>query len=61
VKTYTLTVFDPSGKKLLDESFQANNDDEAKKAGEKRLKEENYENHSSRVTSPTGQLVHFHR
>lgn len=61
MKTYVLTVFEKSGEKLLDETFRANDDNEAKDIGEKRLKEENYESHTSRVTSPAGQLVLFHR
>lgn len=58
---YTLTVFDRSGEKLVDEKFDAKNDEEAKKIGERRLKEEKLENNTSRVTSADGRLVLFHR
>src|SRR5699024_12146232 len=44
---YTLTVFSKSGEKLMDETFTANNDAEAKKLGNEKLKEENYSEHRS--------------
>ncbi|HEU5140174.1 MAG TPA: YhzD family protein [Bacillales bacterium] len=58
---FTLTVFDKSGETLLDETFGAKDESEAKKAGEKRLKEEGYEQHTSRMVSSAGKLVLFHR
>jgi hypothetical protein len=59
--TYKLTVFEPTGEKLLDESFTAENDDQAKKQGEKLLKEKSYENKTYRCISPLGKLLLFHR
>lgn len=61
MKTYALTVFDKSGEKLLDESFEAANNDEAKKVGESRLTEEGYSEHTHRCVSPDAKLVLFHR
>ncbi|MGC4377893.1 YhzD family protein [Fictibacillus sp. Mic-4] len=61
MKTYFLTAFDKSGEKLLDETIQAENDQEAKKLGEARLKEANCHEHTHRLTSPAGQLLLFHR
>lgn len=58
---FVLNVFDKSGKALLDESFEAKDENEAKEIGQKRLNDEGYENHTSRVTSSTGKLVLFHR
>lgn len=60
MKTYFLTVFDQSGKTLLDESFEAGSEQEAKDIGTKKLTEHNYENHSYRCVSPDGKLVLFH-
>jgi hypothetical protein len=60
-RVYKLTVFEPSGEKLLDESFQAENDDQAKKLGENLLKEKGYEEKTHRCTSPAGKLILFHR
>ncbi|MBC5636611.1 hypothetical protein H8S33_07210 [Ornithinibacillus sp. BX22] len=61
MKTYVLTVFDKSGEKLLDESFQAANDQEAKKLGEERLAQKGYQEHTHRCVSPEAKLVLFHR
>jgi len=60
-RVYKLTVFDQSGDKLLDESFQAENDDQAKELGENLLKEKDYHEKTHRCTSPAGKLVLFHR
>lgn len=61
MKTYKLTAFDPTGEKLLDESFQAENDDQAKGLGEKLLKEKDLSEKTHRCTSPSGKLILFHR
>ncbi|WP_078408555.1 YhzD family protein [Priestia abyssalis] len=58
---YTLTVFEQNGEKLLDETFEAANDSEAKKAGEARLQDLNFIAKTHRCTSPTGKLLLFHR
>ncbi|WP_075981538.1 YhzD family protein [Bacillus massilinigeriensis] len=60
MNTYKLTVFEPNGEKLLDESFQANDDQEAKNLGEKLLEEKNYSEKTHRCTSPKGKLILFH-
>ncbi|RFU62258.1 YhzD family protein [Bacillus sp. V59.32b] len=60
-RIYKLTVFEPSGEKLLDESFQAESDDQAKDLGGNLLKEKNYEDKTHRCTSPAGKLILFHR
>lgn len=61
MKTYKLTVFEPNGEKVLDEAFQAGNDDEAKGIGEKMLKEKGLDEKTHRCTSPAGKLILFHR
>ena len=38
MRTYVLTAYDEKGKKLLDESFEAETDEEAKAIGQRRLK-----------------------
>ncbi|WHY87662.1 YhzD family protein [Neobacillus novalis] len=60
MKTYKLTAFEANGEKILDESFQAENDDSAKKLGEKLLSEKNLFEHTHRCTSPSGKLLLFH-
>ncbi|WP_243291470.1 YhzD family protein [Bacillus sp. FJAT-47783] len=59
--TYTLTVFSKSGEKLLDETFEAADEKEAKKIGTEKLQEKNYLDATHRCTSPTGKLILFHR
>lgn len=60
-KVYKLTVFEPSGEKLLDEAFTAANHDEAKEIGHNILKEKNYSAFTHRCTSPAGELILFHQ
>ncbi|MFB6465217.1 YhzD family protein [Cytobacillus sp. Hz8] len=60
MNTYKLTVFEPTGEKLLDEAFQAIDDDEAKKIGERLLEEKSYSEKTHRCTSPKGKLILFH-
>lgn len=57
---YKLTVFEKNGEKLLDESFEARNDEEAKERGQQLLQQHAYEEHTHRCTSPLGKLVLFH-
>jgi len=60
MKTYKLTVFEANGEKMLDEAFQAENDDAAKTQGEKLLAENNWLEKTHRCTSPAGKLLLFH-
>jgi hypothetical protein len=60
MKTYKLTVFKQDGEKLLDQSFEAYTDDEAKDRGTQVLHEHAYETHTHRCTSPEGKLLLFH-
>ncbi|WP_227395823.1 YhzD family protein [Jeotgalibacillus aurantiacus] len=57
---YKITVFDPKGELLFEDSFEAKEDDEAKQIGEKKLEEQGYIEHTHRVVSPRGKLVLFH-
>ncbi|MBP2241065.1 hypothetical protein J2Z40_001627 [Cytobacillus eiseniae] len=61
MKSYKLTVFEANGEKLLDEAFQAGNDEEAKAIGEKQLEEKGFSEKTHRCTSPAGKLILFHR
>lgn len=58
---YFLTVFDKAGESLMNETFEANNDSEAKEIGTRKLEENNYLEATHRCTSSTGQLILFHR
>ncbi|PLR89945.1 YhzD family protein [Bacillus sp. T33-2] len=59
MEIYKLTVFESNGKKLLDESFQANSDDQAKELGGKMLEERKFSDKTHRCTSPRGKLILF--
>ncbi|MFD2042786.1 YhzD family protein [Ornithinibacillus salinisoli] len=61
MRTYVLTVFSNTGEKLLDESFEANNDQEAKQVGTVKLDESGYSEYTHRCVSPEAKLVLFHR
>ena len=61
MKTYKLTAFNATGEKLLDESFQVENDNEAKEKGTQLLTEKGLLETTHRCTSPSGKLVLFHR
>ncbi|MBM7702693.1 YhzD family protein [Metabacillus iocasae] len=58
---YTLTVFEPNGEKLLDESFEASTEEEAKTIGTEKLKQLSYDEKTHRCISSAGKLVLFHR
>mgnify|MGYP001470670145 CR=1 FL=1 len=61
MKTYYLTVYNKTGENLLNDSFEAENDEEAKNIGTKTLEENNYEETTHRLVSPDGKLLLFHR
>ncbi|MCM3238115.1 hypothetical protein M3589_10260 [Heyndrickxia oleronia] len=58
---YKLTAFEANGEKILDESIEAANDQEAKVKGEQLLSENNALEKTHRCTSPNGKLILFHR
>lgn len=61
MKIYKLTIFEPSGEKVVDEAFEAKDDIEAKQIGEKMLTEKGALDKTHRCTSPSGKLILFHQ
>ncbi len=61
MRTYTLTVFEKDGEKILDETFTAGNDEEAKITGISRLEKRNYSEYTHRCVTADGKLILFHR
>ncbi|MFD2924368.1 YhzD family protein [Halobacillus naozhouensis] len=61
MKKYFLTVFEKDGTNVLDESFEAENDSEAKKIGGDKLEEHGFSEYTHRCVAPEGHLVLFHR
>ncbi|MGD7010217.1 YhzD family protein [Metabacillus sp. 84] len=58
---YYLTVFEKNGEKLLDESYEAANDQEAKVLGTKKLEEKNYTKNTHRCVNAAGKMILFER
>jgi len=61
MKAYVLTVFAQDGTQLFEETFEASNDDDAKKIGEQKLADQGYGEHTHRCVAPEGHMVLFHR
>lgn len=59
MKNYVLTVFNKKGEKLLDEPFEAQNDEEAKSISLRRLDEEGHNELPYRCTASNARLVLF--
>lgn len=60
MKLYNLTSFEKDGKKILDESFEAATDDEAKSKASQILSEKGLTEQTYRCVSPSAQLILFH-
>lgn len=60
MKTYKLTVYEQTGKLVVEETFAAATDDEAKVEGTKFIEQHAAEEKTYRLASPTGQLLLFH-
>ncbi|MEK3887537.1 YhzD family protein [Bacillus sp. FSL K6-3431] len=58
---YKLTVFEQNGEKILEEDFEANNDQLAKEKGMAILTDKSLDKKTHRCTSALGKLILFHR
>ncbi len=61
MKNFVITVFSKTGEKLLDESFSAPNDEEAKNIGRQKLEEKGYSDYTHRCVTEDARLLLFHR
>ncbi|MEC1261708.1 YhzD family protein [Bacillus swezeyi] len=61
MESYYVTVFDPSGETLLNERFEALNEEEAKEKGKHLMKEKQFSEHTHRVVHSSGKMIVFHR
>lgn len=57
---YFITVFNPSGETALEQRFESESDEAAKKKGKAMLQEQNYAELTHRLTR-SGKLLLFHR
>lgn len=60
MKTYKLTAFEQTGKLIVEETFTASTDEEARDKGRALLEEKDLLNQTHRVVSPAGKLLLFH-
>ncbi len=60
MRTYKLTAFEQTGKLITEETFTAENDEQARDKGREILKEKDLENQTHRLASPAGKLLLFH-
>jgi hypothetical protein len=60
MKIYKLTAFEKDGTKIVEESFEAIDDQAANKRGTELLEEKKLIDKTHRCTSPSGKLVLFH-
>lgn len=59
MKDYVLTVFEKNGNKVLDQTFSASSDQEAKEKGINILEENNYSAYTHRCVTSDGKLILF--
>lgn len=60
MRTYKLTAFEKTGKQILDETFTAETDEEARDKGQAILEEKELTKQTHRLASPAGKLILFH-
>ena len=60
MRTYKLTAFEKTGKLIIEETFTAATDDEAKEKGNIMLEEKELLERTHRLASPAGKLLLFH-
>lgn len=59
IAIFTITAFESNGEKIVDESFEANSEAEAKEKGIHLLKEKSAYKKTHRCVSHTGKLILF--
>ncbi|CEG23501.1 hypothetical protein BN1080_02479 [Planococcus massiliensis] len=60
MRTYKLTAYEQTGKLIVEETFTAENDEQAKDKGRALLEEKELTNQTHRLASPAGKLLLFH-
>lgn len=60
MRTYKLTAFEQTGKLIMEETFTADNDEQARKKGREILEEKELLKQTHRLASPAGKLLLFH-
>ncbi|MGI2329436.1 YhzD family protein [Planococcus sp. YIM B11945] len=60
MRTYKLTAFEQTGKLIMEETFTAATDEEARDKGRALLAEKELLDQTHRLASPAGKLLLFH-
>jgi hypothetical protein len=60
LKTYKFTAFEPTGKLIVEETWNFDNDEDAKKKGEQFIEEKGFTKTTHRLVNNAGKLVLFH-
>ncbi len=60
MKPYKFTAFEPTGELLIEETWNFENDEEAKRKGEAGIAEKGFSNKTHRLVNNAGKLVLFH-
>lgn len=60
MRTYKLTAFEQTGKMIMEETFTAENDEQARDKGREILAEKELTDQTHRLASPAGKLLLFH-
>ncbi|QUG42747.1 hypothetical protein KD050_05615 [Psychrobacillus sp. INOP01] len=60
MKPYKFTAFEPTGELILEETWNYENDDEAKRKGEAVIEEKGFSTKTHRLVNSSGKLVLFH-
>ncbi len=60
MKAYKFTAFEPTGELIIEETWNFENDEEAKRKGEDVIAEKGFSNKTHRLVNSSGKLVLFH-
>lgn len=60
MKPYRFTAFEPTGELILEETWEYENDEEAKQKGAAIIEEKGFSNKTHRLVNSSGKLVLFH-
>ena len=60
MRTYKLTAYEQTGKLITEETFTAENDEQARDKGRALLEEKELIDQTHRLASPAGKLLLFH-
>lgn len=60
MKAYRFTAFEPTGKLISEETWEYENDEEAKQKGEAVIEEKGFANTTHRLVNSSGKLILFH-